>query len=217
MNKYYYPKSWLRGNVYYMGCLMSYMTMRGPPRKPREAPKPEGFEEPLLSEEQKAEVVRQEEEKNERRKKKKKAAAKLMGNIVLVCGTVAMIFVCCALHYKFQWGRNSKKDTPLFWHVMFITFGKVIFVTSFMAILMPIGAKYKAFGEFIAKNRLLQLIGNVSFGGYLYHFTVIMYRINNTSALPTLTFYDLFGAWASDIFYTLILAVLSTLLIELPI
>lgn len=86
-----------------------------------------------------------------------------------------------------------------------------------MAILMPLGAKYKAFSTFIAKNRLLQLIGNVSFGGYLYHYTVIMIRLNSTSALPTLTFYDLFGAWASDLFYTMILAVLSTLLIELPV
>ena len=29
MNVYYYTKSYLRGNVYYMGCLVSYMTMRG--------------------------------------------------------------------------------------------------------------------------------------------------------------------------------------------
>lgn len=46
MNRFYYAKSYLRGNIYYMGCLVSYMTMRGPKRK-----KPERtLEEPLLNE-----------------------------------------------------------------------------------------------------------------------------------------------------------------------
>jgi hypothetical protein len=35
--------------------------------------------------------------------------------------------------------------------------------------------------------------------------------------MPTYTFYDLFGAWASDLFYTLIMATGSCLFIELPI
>jgi peptidoglycan/LPS O-acetylase OafA/YrhL len=63
----------------------------------------------------------------------------------------------------------------------------------------------------------MQLIGNVSFGGYLYHFTVIMLRLNSQSTMPSYKFYDLFGAWFSDIIYTLILATASTLLIELPV
>ena len=101
--------------------------------------------------------------------------------------------------------------------MLFITFGKIAFVLSFMAIMMPLAAKYKAIGNFIAKNRLMQLIGNVSFGGYLYHFTVIMLRLNSQSTMPSYKFYDLFGAWFSDIIYTLILATASTLLIELPV
>lgn len=28
MNVYYYAKSYLRGNVYYLGCLVAYVTMR---------------------------------------------------------------------------------------------------------------------------------------------------------------------------------------------
>ena len=35
--------------------------------------------------------------------------------------------------------------------------------------------------------------------------------------MPSYKFYDLFGAWFSDIIYTLILATVSTLLIELPV
>jgi len=180
MNVYYYAKSYLRGNIYYMGCMVSYMTMKGPrrPKKSKED-KSEGLDEPLLSKEEKAELKKQEEEKNLRRKKRKKKVANMIGNISLVCGLIFMILDTLALHYYFQWGRESKKVASHFSHIMFITFGKAVFVISFMAIFMPIAAKYKAFGNFIAKNRLLQLIGNVSFGGYLYHFTVIMIRLNS--------------------------------------
>lgn len=216
MNEYYYAKSYLRGNIYYMGCLVSYMTMKGP-RRPKKPEVAEGLEQPLLNPEETAEKERLEKIRKSKKKKKQIKMAKMIGNIALVCGVVFMALDTLALHYKFQWGRPSKTDTSHTSHVMFITFGKVIFVVSFMAILMPIAARFKAFGTFIAHNRLLQLIGNVSFGGYLYHFTVIMLRLNSQSVMPTYTFYDLFGAWSSDLFYTLILATLSCLLVELPI
>lgn len=53
VNVYYYAKFYLRGNVYYLGCLMSYMTMRGPQRKPKTPETNGGLEEPLLSEAEK--------------------------------------------------------------------------------------------------------------------------------------------------------------------
>jgi hypothetical protein len=140
-----------------------------------------------------------------------------MGNIALVIGLVAMALDSLILHKYFQWGRPSKKLVSHTSHVMFLTFGKAVFVISFMAILMPIAAKYKAFGNFIAKNRLLQLIGNVSFGGYLYHFTVLMIRRNSVSNIPTYKFYELFGAWSSNLVYTIIIATMSCLFIELPV
>jgi peptidoglycan/LPS O-acetylase OafA/YrhL len=103
-----------------------------------------------------------------------------------------------------------------FWHMLFILFGKIAFVIGFMATMLPLAARFKGIGNFIAKNRLMQLIGNVSFGGYLYHFTVIQLRINSQNTMPSYVFYDLFGNWFTDIFFTLILATMSTLLIELP-
>lgn len=211
MNVHYYAKSYLRGNIYYFGGLFYYLTMRGPRRKKLE------IEEPLLNEEEQAKKEREEKEKKARRKRKRIKAAKRMGNIALIAGLICMTLDTMALHYVFQWGRKSKKIAGQFAHVMYITFGKAVFVASFMAILMPIAAKYKAFGNFIAQNRLLQLIGNISFGGYLYHFTVIMLRLNSQVTMPTYKFYDLFGAWSSDIAYTLVLATLSTLLVELPV
>lgn len=101
--------------------------------------------------------------------------------------------------------------------MLFITFGKIAFVGSLLMILMPLAARFKIIGKIIAENRLLQLIGNVSFGGYLYHFTVIMLRLNSQSTMPTYKFYELFGTWAMDISYTLVLATMSTVLIELPV
>jgi len=53
INQYYYAKFYLRGNVYYLGCLMSYFTMRGPQRKPKAPENQDELEEPLISAEEK--------------------------------------------------------------------------------------------------------------------------------------------------------------------
>jgi hypothetical protein len=97
MYKYYYAKSYCRGVVYYLGCLMSYMIMKGPPRKPKEADPNDA----LLSPEEKQIKEEKEKAEAERRKKKKIAAAKKMGMMVLALGLVLSIGVTCLLHFVF--------------------------------------------------------------------------------------------------------------------
>jgi len=200
--------------MYYLGSLFAYATMKGPrnkKRKPRPDPTQIAADNPLATEEEKKRAVEWAESKKKR--KKKKANMKLF--IVFLVGSMLMLGITLSLHYMFQWGRDSKKYGH-FAHVMFITFGKIIFVLSFMAILLPISFTYKGFGNFIATSKLLQLIGNISFPGYLYHFTVIMMRMHSTEALPTYTFYDFLGAFTGDFFYTIILATIGSIFIELP-
>lgn len=201
MNQYYYAKSYLRGNLYYLGCLVAYITSKdkGAKKKHKKAPKREYTE-----------------EEKEAHKKKKKSRGKLILLIVFLVGSALMIADTLILHYMFQWGRNSKQYSHHL-HVLFITFGKVIFVSSFMAILMPISFTYKGFSKFIAENRLIQLLGNISFTGYLFHFVVILIRMHGTESLPSYSFYDLLGAWCTDLFYTTFLATMGSLLVEIPV
>lgn len=202
MNKFYYAKSYLRGNVYYIGSLVAYLTMRGGKKKKgKKSNKP------------KKEFT---EEQKKKHKHKKKKRGKIILLIVFLVGSALMIGDTLMLHYMFQWGRDSKQYSHHL-HVFFVTFSKIIFVGSFMAILMPISFTYKGFSKFIAGNRLIQLMCNVSFTGYLFHFVVIMIRMHATETLPSYSFYDLLGAWSCDLFYSLILATMGSLLIELPV
>lgn len=101
INVYYYAKFYLRGNVYYLGCLMSYLTMKGPQRKPRVPENKDALAEPLITEEEKLQKELEEKESAEKRKKKKIRAAKKMGMISMLVGSAFMILVCLVLHYVF--------------------------------------------------------------------------------------------------------------------
>lgn len=207
MQKFYYSKSYLRGNIYYMGSLVAYLTMKGGKGKKGKKGK--------KKEEKKPKKEYTEEQKKKFKAKKKRKGRLMLLIIFLVCSTI-MIVNTLILHFIFQWGR-AKSNANHFSNVMFITFGKVAFIVSFLGILMPISFTFKAFGKFIADNRLIQLIGNISFTGYLFHFTVILMRMYGTEALPTYTFYDFLGCFCCDLFYSIILATLGSLLIEIPI
>jgi peptidoglycan/LPS O-acetylase OafA/YrhL len=212
LNVHYYAKSYLRGVIYYLGSLVAYVTMRGPKRKKPKKNLEIQADNPLNTEEERKALK----EKEERKKQRKKKKANKMLLIVFVVGSACMLTVTLTLHYIFQWGRNSKQHSHFF-HVMFITFGKIIFVVSFMAILLPISMTYKAFGNFVATSKVIQLVGNASFTGYLFHFTVIMMRMHNTVALPTYTFYDFLGAFMGDLSYTIIIATTASVVIEIPV
>jgi peptidoglycan/LPS O-acetylase OafA/YrhL len=208
MNTYYYAKSPQRAAMYYIGCLFAYMTMKDDSKK-----KPKHHEEAHaeLNEEEKKEKLLQ----DERRKKRKIAAIKLQQNIYFAVALTGLVGITLLLHFKFQWGRNVA-DLGTTANVLFITFGKVVFVLSFMTVLLIIGFRFKGFGAYIAKNRLLQLVANLGFSMYLFHFTSIMIRTYSQKSIPTYAGQDLFAAALTDLTYTLVAAVICTLLVELP-
>ena len=211
MNDLYYSKSYLRGNIYYLGAIFCYATTPMVRRPPRPRAKSE-WDNPMLSLEEKLAIKRKSSYKKSVNKQKFMIKLAVIGSIgFLVFATDALI-----MHYYFQWGRNSV-DLGQFWNTMFITFGKVVFVVSFLAFLLSASAAFPAFGSFIANNRFIQLLGNIGFTGYLFHFTIIMVRIFSCVELPTYSFYDLLGSWMMDVFLTIPLAVLATLIVELPV
>lgn len=218
---HYYPKSYLRGNVYYLGCLFCYATMPGGKKggqkggkkggKKGDVERDGGAPIPDLTEEEK----QKEQEHKDRKKQKVKKFFKMVHNVMGWSGFLMITGNAILMHYVFQWGRNVK-GAGLFFNNMFITFGKIVFVISFLLFLMAISFTYKSFSKFIATNRLIQLIGNLGFSGYLFHFTMIMIRLHSTQELPTYSFYDLFAHFCMDLSCTIVIATIATLLVELP-
>ena len=206
MNTYYYAKSTQRAVMYYIGCLFAYMTQKDDAKKPKQPEKQE--EGPILTESEQKLL-------EERKKHRKMRAIRKMQLINFVVGFAGLLGVTLVLHYVFQWGRNVQNVATI-WNVMFIALGKIIFVICFMMVLLVIGFRFKGFGKYLAENRLVQLVANVSFTMYLFHFTFIIIRTYSQKSIPTYAGIDLFSSGMADLTLTLFAGLYAALFVEIP-
>lgn len=213
LNTYYYVSTPQRGVIYYIGCLFAYMTMKGDKKKPKEAAHVEG--EAAAAQEKPKHEIEEDLLREEKRKEKKRKAIMKMQMVYLALGTAVTVAVTCVLHYIFQWGRDVNAIS-LFWNATFIAWGKIFFILGFMTMLLIIGFRFRGFGKYIAENRLLQLIANLSFTMYLFHFTSIIIRTYSLKSIPTYTGIDLFSSGLADITFTLAAALFVALVVEIP-
>ena len=179
MSNYYYADTIQRSVIYYIGCLFAYMTM-----------KPDKEKEKVADGETDKEVKKTEDElkedflHDEMKKLKKRKAAKRMHLIFFLIRLVTLAAVTLILHYVFQWGRDLM-SLNRFWTMSFLAFGKIAFIIGLMTILLVISFRFRGFDEHLAGNRFVQLIANLSFSMYLFHFPVIMIRIYSLRSIPT--------------------------------
>jgi peptidoglycan/LPS O-acetylase OafA/YrhL len=222
MNTYYYTNVLDRGAIYYVGCIFAYMTAgkKKPHKKPHGSEHKEGeahhnhaeggapghLDQALIEENAK---------KEERRKRKKLAIIRKIQLINFVVGASFVVFISCILHYYFQWGRNVMQ-LSVFSNTIFLAFGKIVFVIGIIIALMVIAFRFKGFSEYIAHNRLLQLIANMSFTMYLIHFTFIQMRTYSQKSIPSYAGYDLFSAGLCDLTYTVFAGAIIALTVEIP-
>lgn len=209
---YYYTSAPQRSVIYYIGAIFAYLTTGAAKKKP--APVPVASSEKESAKEANEEPLNDEAQK-ERKKKRRIAKIKMMQNIYLAIGLAVIVGMTLLLHYVFQYGR----DVPALGKLkngLFIAFGKIVFVIGMMTVLLILGFKFKSFGNYVAKSTVLQLIGNLSFPMYLFHFTFILIRTYNLSALPTLQGYDLLVATLTELPFTMVFALICSLLVELP-
>lgn len=211
MNTYYYTNVLDRGAIYYVGCIFAFMTAgkKKPPRKPA-APEAAAQDAPLDQA-----LIEEQAKKQERRKRRKLAAIRKIQLINFLVGASFVVFISCMLHYYFQWGRNVMKLT-VFSNTIFLAFGKIFFVMGIIIALMVVAFRFKGFSEYIAHNRLLQLIANMSFTMYLIHFTFVQMRTYSQKSIPSYAGYDLFSAGLCDLTYTVFAGAIIALTVEIP-
>jgi len=206
MNTYYYAKSTQRAVMYYVGCLFAYMTQKDDSKKPKQPEQPK--EAPELSEAEQKLL-------EERKKHRKTKAIRKMQLINFTAGFVGLLGVTLLLHFVFQWGRDIQKIATI-WNVLFIALGKLVFVICFMMVLLVIGFRFKGFGKYLAENRLVQLIANVSFTMYLFHFTFIIVRTYSQKSIPAMSGVDLFASGLADLTLTLFTGLYAAVFVEIP-
>src|SRR3990167_2234151 len=211
MNTYYYTNVLDRGAIYYVGCIFAFMTAGK--KKPKKPHAPEQAANPDAPLDQA--LIEEQAKKDERRKRKKLAIIRKIQLINFVIGASFVIFISCILHYYFQWGRNVMK-LSVFSNTIFLAFGKIFFVMGIIIALMVIAFRFKGFYEYIAHNRLLQLIANMSFTMYLIHFTFVQMRTYSQKSIPSYSGYDLFCAGLCDLTYTVFSGAIIALTVEIP-
>ena len=206
MNNYYYAESVQRSAIYYVGCLFAYATM-----------KDEGKKKAKGEEKKAEEKVPEHEQKllDEKRKHKKMKVVRRLQTINFSVGLALITFITLILHYVFQWGRDVPSVARI-WNVMFIAFGKILFVVGFMMVLLVVGFRFKGFGKYIAENRLMQLLANLSFSMYLFHFPLIKIRTFSQKSVPTYAGLELLSAGLFELTATLFLALFAALFVEIP-
>jgi peptidoglycan/LPS O-acetylase OafA/YrhL len=236
--KYYYFNLWARACVYFIGVLVALL-IPGAPAKPAATkvetrptvsanPNPEhvGFastefrcETPSKnsSGESLPYEVRPTETENGRRNQEKKIES---GNvrtfwIGIVC-VALLVFSAWSIHNYFAVGR-PEDGIPLWVSAMQSNFGKVIFVTIVMVLLISICSTNKAFPTMIANNAMIQLVGQVSFGIYCWHQGLLLNIIGilNEWAPPTSDYYFL-GQFFMFFFISFWISLWSTTTLELP-
>ena len=99
----------------------------------------------------------------------------MAGKKIFIIGFICFIMICTSavlMHYFFQVGHpaNNVKNHTL--NALWLTFGKIIFVASVMLGLISLCQSNKAFPQMVANNASIQLIGNLSFSIYCWHFIV---------------------------------------------
>jgi peptidoglycan/LPS O-acetylase OafA/YrhL len=196
--KYYYFNLWARSCVYFIGVLVALL-IPGAPAKPA-APKVEtkatvsvnqdlehvGFASTRVRSETQVRnssseslpyEIRPKETENSRINQEKKIES---GNvrtfwIGFVC-VALLVFSAWSMHNYFTIGR-PEDGIPLWVSSLQTNFGKVIFVTIVMVLLMSICNTNKAFPIMIANNATIQLVGQVSFGIYCWHQALLLNMI----------------------------------------
>jgi peptidoglycan/LPS O-acetylase OafA/YrhL len=219
MGKYYFNPL-ARACVYFCGTTVALMTL--PSDKP--APKPQVTTnrpdqvtpKVIVGTGNDYEVRPTETEHSKISKTRRVGAAK--GKLFLI-GAVCLVIVLgnfYILHYYFQIGRSPTLVPSLLLNALYTTFGKIIFVTAVMALLITISHVNKEFPKTIANNATIQLIGNLSFSIYCWHYAILFWSCNsNQTNTPYLDYYY-YGCFMWIFVVTLVPACWTSLVIEFP-
>jgi peptidoglycan/LPS O-acetylase OafA/YrhL len=131
---------------------------------------------------------------------KKQAQQKIesaqMTTWVVGCVCLCLIILsACLMHYCFQIGypKDYVKSPTL--NALWLTFGKLVFVTTVMLLLISVCKTNENFPKMIANNATIQVIGNLSFSIYCWHYIVLMWLVQASETNGPISPYYYYGCF----------------------
>ena len=180
-----------------MGCAAAIMTLKTKSDKPKSAePKSEvkidineslddflGYElRPKRTQHSKKTILQ--------RKEKNKKRVYFIGFISTA--VIATSFILMNLY--FQLGRDTDSYNEI-WNVLWLVFGKIIFTIALFAFLINVCVIFDKFPKAIANNYMIQLIGNLSFCIYGWHYNLLHLSIGANQTYQAYSDYMYMGAF----------------------
>ncbi len=120
------------------------------------------------------------------------------------------------MHYYFQQGYPKDNVKSLTLNALWLTFGKLVFVTSVMLLLISVCKTYENFPKMIANNAVIQVIGNLSFSIYCWHGIVMSWGGWSSETNGPVSAYYYYGCFFSDLIFIFPIALWTSLAIEYP-
>ena len=99
---------------------------------------------------------------------------------------------------------------------MWLTFGKLVFVTSIMMLLISVCKTNEDFPKMIANNAVIQVMGNLSFSIYGWHYIVLLWAVQADETNVPISAYYYYGCFFWVLFFTFPIALWTSLAIEYP-
>lgn len=119
------------------------------------------------------------------------------------------------MNMYFQIGNDTHK-LGKFVNMCWLNFGKLIFVTSVMVMLIQLCSYNENIPKAIANSAPVQLIGNLSFSMYGWHYLILQYSICVSETDTNFLDYFLFGAFFWVFSITFVIALWCALIFEYP-
>jgi peptidoglycan/LPS O-acetylase OafA/YrhL len=127
-----------------------------------------------------------------------------------------IILSACLMHYYFQQGYPKDNVKSLTLNALWLTFGKLVFVTAVMLVLISVCKTYENFPKMIANNATIQLIGNLSFSIYCWHYIVLTWVVQASETNDKISPYYYYGCFFWVLFVTFPISLWTSLAIEFP-
>jgi peptidoglycan/LPS O-acetylase OafA/YrhL len=115
-----------------------------------------------------------------------------------VVGGVSLCLIvlsACLMHYYFQLGYPKDHVKSLTLNALWLTFGKLVFVTTVMLLLISVCKTNENFPKMIANNAMIQVIGNLSFSIYCWHYIVLTWVVQASETNGPISPYYYYGCF----------------------
>jgi peptidoglycan/LPS O-acetylase OafA/YrhL len=220
ISKYYFNVL-SRSCVYFTGVTVALVMLDAENKKPTQAPAVNNITTvPKVSvgpnEHWGYEIKPSVTEDSKKRAQQKLESAQMNTKVLGAVCLCLIILSAYVMHYYFQMGYPIDNVKSPILNALWLTFGKLVFVITVMLLLISVCKTYETFPKMIANNAVIQVIANLSFSIYCWHYIVALWAAKTFETNMPNSAYYYYGNFFWVMIVTFPIALWTSLAIEYP-